>query len=262
VKRVGMGPLGIDAVTFAEALDVIEALVRRGEGGTVFTPNVDHVVLASEDARLRAAYADASLSLVDGVPVVWSSRLLGTPLPEKISGSDLVEPLMERAAARGWRVYFLGGAPAAAEKAKEILRARLPSLEIVGIDSPRIDMTAPPGARREIVTRLREARPDLVLVALGAPKQEIFSHEVARDVKAVFVGVGASLDFIAGLVPRAPKWMSKVGLEWLYRLAKEPRRLASRYLLRDPKFLIILLHELRRTRLSSDRSRKAREEDA
>src|ERR1700742_1328204 len=111
VERIRMGRLPIDAVDFAGALNVIEDLVQARAGGMVFTPNVDHVVLAEKDERLRAAYARVSLSLVDGVPVLWASRLLGHPLPEKVSGSDLVLPLVERAAARGWRLYLLGGGP-------------------------------------------------------------------------------------------------------------------------------------------------------
>jgi N-acetylglucosaminyldiphosphoundecaprenol N-acetyl-beta-D-mannosaminyltransferase len=234
----------IDAVDLNGALDVIERLVRAGKGGTVFTPNVDHVVVAENNPRFRAAYRASDLSLVDGTPVLWASSVLGTRLPMKISGSDLVMPLLARAAERGFGVYFLGGDPGVAERARSVLERELPALKIVGIDSPRIDVDkiAP-----DVIARIQAARPEIVLVALGAPKQEIFSHEQREALRpSVLVGVGASLDFIAGTRHRAPVWLSQVGLEWLYRLAQEPRRLAGRYLLRDPKFFWIVGRQLAR----------------
>jgi N-acetylglucosaminyldiphosphoundecaprenol N-acetyl-beta-D-mannosaminyltransferase len=241
LSRVRVGKLPIDVVDFAGALDAIDRLISAKNGGTVFTPNV---VMAEHDERFRTAYAAAALSLVDGTPVLWAARLLRTPLPEKISGSDLVMPLLRRAAERGHRVYFLGGAPGVADLAKSKLEAELPGIQIVGTDASRIDVNAL-GEADEVAERIRLAKPDLVLVALGAPKQEIWSYTRAERLKpAVLIGVGASLDFVAGIQKRAPRWMSKAGLEWLYRLAQEPRRLAARYLLRDPEFCLILMRQL------------------
>lgn len=246
-KRFRIGHVPIDSLTFAQAIDAIDALVARGQGGTVFTPNIDHVVQADENERFRAAYASASLSLVDGMPVLWASRLLGEPLPEKVSGSDLVVPLLERAAARGWRVFFLGGLPGSAEEARDLLVKRIAGLNVVGVASPMISLAEDPSAHAAVVDLLRQARADLVLVALGAPKQELFSYTIADHVRpAVMIGIGGTLDFIAGKVRRAPPWMSDNGLEWLHRLAQEPRRMWRRYLVRDPKFLLVLLRELRR----------------
>lgn len=245
LRRVRVGKLPIDVVDFGGALDAIDRLVQARHGGTVFTPNVDHVVMAEHDEPFRSAYAGAALSLVDGTPVLWASRLLRTPLPAKISGSDLVMPLMERAAKRGYRVYFLGGAPGVADLARSKLEQALPNIQIVGTDASRIDMRRDPHSADEVVERIQNAKPDLVLVALGAPKQEIWSHARIELLKpAVMIGVGASLDFIAGIQKRAPRWMSSSGLEWLYRLAQEPKRLATRYLLRDPEFCLILLRQL------------------
>ena len=245
LPRVRIGKLPLDVVDFDGALDAIDRLIRAKNGGTVFTPNVDHVVMAEHDERFRTAYAAAALSLVDGTPVLWAARLLRTPLPAKISGSDLVMPLLRRAAERGYRVYFLGGAPGVADLAKSKLEAALPGIQIVGTDASRIDVNQL-GEADEVAERIRRAEPDLVLVALGAPKQEIWSHMRAERLKpAVLIGVGASLDFVAGIQKRAPSWMSKSGLEWLYRLVQEPRRLAARYLLRDPEFCLILLRQLR-----------------
>ncbi len=243
---IEIGPLTVDAVTRTEALDAFDALVRAREGGAVFTPNVDHVVLAEENARMRMAYARVSLSLADGMPLVWALRLLGHDVPEKVSGSDLVLPLLARAAQRGWRVYLLGGAPGVAALARDRLRETLPALQIVGVDAPRIDIDEPSEARAATLGRIQVAAPDLVLVALGAPKQEIWIDLVRDQLRpAIFFGVGASLDFVAGTLPRAPAWMSQSGLEWLFRLTREPGRLWRRYLLRDPKFLLIVGRSLR-----------------
>lgn len=243
--RIRVGKLPIDVVDFQGALDTIDRLIGAGEGGTVYTPNVDHIVTAERNERFQKAYDAASLSLVDGTPVLWASRLLRTPLPTKISGSDLVMPLMQRAAERGYRVYFLGGTEGVADLARKKLEAALPGIQIVGIDDSRIDVSGDLSGTDETVERIRNARPDLVLVALGAPKQEIWS-QARRGLlsPAVLIGVGASLDFVAGIQKRAPRWMSKVGIEWVYRLAQEPRRLAGRYLLRDPEFCWILLRQL------------------
>ncbi len=249
--RWQLGALPVDRVTFDEALATVRSLVARGEGGAVYTPNVDHVVLAagSDHAAqaLRRAYAEVDLSLADGMPVVWASRLLGVPVPEKISGSDLTPRLITLSEQERWRVYLLGGA---SDDAAERLHQTHPRLEIAGAASPRIDMTQPPSARADVVAAVRRASPDVVLVGLGAPKQELFIHEVRGALRpAVLFGIGASIDFIAGKVKRAPSWVSSIGLEWAYRLLREPRRLWRRYLLRDPRFFGIVLRDLVRRRL-------------
>jgi N-acetylglucosaminyldiphosphoundecaprenol N-acetyl-beta-D-mannosaminyltransferase len=240
VKSVSFGSLRADAVSHAQALDIVEQLIRRGDGGAIFHANVDAVVLAEDNAQFRAAYSRASLSLADGMPLLWASRFLGLRLPEKISGSDFVPIVLARAAERGWRVYFLGGKPGVAELARDKLREKLPALQVVGIDAPAIEENDPPERREPILARVRAAHPDVVVVALGAPKQEIWIDLVRDDLRpAVLFAVGASLDFAAGTIARAPRWISKAGLEWLYRLCKEPRRLWRRYLVRDPRFLLI-----------------------
>jgi N-acetylglucosaminyldiphosphoundecaprenol N-acetyl-beta-D-mannosaminyltransferase len=226
-----------------EAIDAIVQLVRDGRGGTVFTPNVDHVVQAEHNEAFREAYGRTALSLVDGTPVLWAARLLGTPLPEKLSGSDLFEPLLERAAKEQLRVVLLGGGPGVAELAAKNLKERLPTLQVVDTLSPRIGLSST-DEERECVARLIRARADLIFVCLGAPKQELFSDRNRQALApAVLVGFGAAVDFAAGTVPRAPGWMSRAGLEWAFRLGREPRRLAARYLLRDPAFFRIIARQ-------------------
>ncbi len=247
VGRTGLfyGNVWVDALTFEGALDAFEALVLRRRGGRVFTPNIDHVVIAEHDARFAAAYAHADLSFADGMPLVALSRLRSVRLPEKVSGSDFTLPLMARAAARGWRVYLLGGMPGVADTAAERLRERYPSIEIVGRDPARIDLAASAEERTAEVARIAATRPDIVMVALGAPKQEVWIDEVAdRLAPAVLIGVGASLDFLAGTAVRAPAWMSRAGLEWLHRLSHDPKRLLHRYLVRDAEFPAILARQL------------------
>jgi len=250
VGRLHLGRLVIDRLTSAGALEAIERLVERQRGGTVVTPNVDHVVIAERNEEFRAAYASADLSLADGMPIVWSSRLLGAPLPEKISGSDLVLPLMDRAAARSWRVFLLGAGPGVAQAASERLR-RERGVDVVGVAAPlvRVGQGESDPEGDAAVEAIRAANPHLVLVAFGAPKQEIWMHR-RRDAlaPAVLLGVGASLDFVAGRVRRAPRWVSRAGLEWLWRLAREPRRLARRYLVEGARFAAILWRELRARR--------------
>jgi N-acetylglucosaminyldiphosphoundecaprenol N-acetyl-beta-D-mannosaminyltransferase len=258
-QGVRFGHLFIDRLTFAQALDEIERLVDRRQGGAVLTPNVDHVVLAEIDERFRQAYQAASLSLVDGMPLLWCSHLLGVRLPEKISGSDLVHPLIERCAQRGFRVFLLGGLPGAAEAAAKALQAELPSLIIADTFAPMIDLQKPRSEREAIVTRIQQAKADVVLVGLGAPKQELWIHENLAALRpAVLFGIGASIDFMAGAVPRAPRWMSNAGLEWLYRLGKEPQRMWRRYLVRGPRFLPILLRDLRAKRDAASASPEQR----
>jgi N-acetylglucosaminyldiphosphoundecaprenol N-acetyl-beta-D-mannosaminyltransferase len=235
----------IDPVTLGEALDRVARLVEAGDGGTVFTPNVDHVVLADENPAFREAYAASSLSLVDGTPVLWACRLLGHPVPEKVSGADLLRPLAQRAAREGWRAYLFGGAPGVAGRAATRLRVDFPGLAVVGAEGPQVDLSAPPETRLAAVRRIQRARPHVVLVALGGLKAELWTREFAEALKpAVLIAVGAALDFLTGAQRRAPAWMSRAGLEWLHRLASDPRRLAARYLLRDPKFAPLVLRLL------------------
>lgn len=238
--RVRVGALSLDVLDRSAAIDAIIRLVRAGRGGTVFTPNVDHIVQAEHDTQFREAYARTDLSLVDGTPVLWAARLLGTPLPAKLSGSDMFEPLLQRAAQEGLRIVLLGGGPGVAELAAENLRRQIPTLQIVDTLAPRLGL-AETDEERICVERLVRAKADLVFVCLGAPKQELFSDRNRRALApAVLIGFGAAVDFAAGTIPRAPTWMSRMGLEWAFRLGREPKRLAARYLLRDPEFFKIV----------------------
>ena len=252
--QVCYGEIWVDAITRAQAFDILRHLVSHG-GGAVYTPNVDHVVLAERNAGLRSAYARASLCLADGAPIVWTAPLLGCTIPEKLSGSDLAIPLARLASEMGWRVYLLGGAPGVAAAAAKRFREECGTL-IVGVDDAIVRLDADPAAGRAIVDRITAARPHLVFVALGAPKQELWIDRHLDEIRpAVAIGVGASLDFVAGYVRRAPTWVSRIGAEWVFRLVQEPRRLWRRYLIQDPQFIVILLRSMRRPRQARVRQR-------
>jgi N-acetylglucosaminyldiphosphoundecaprenol N-acetyl-beta-D-mannosaminyltransferase len=246
--RVRFGRLWVDVLNFHEAITAVRDLVRRGEGGAIFTPNVDHVVLVDQHPKFRQAYRRASLSLADGMPLVWTSRLLGKKIPEKLSGSDMIEPLIQVAAAEQWRVYFLGGMPGdpgAARVAADRLRAAY-GVNIVGIDPAKVSADGDTEADREVAARVRAAKPDIVFVALGTPKQELWISQWLNELRpTVAIGCGASLDFISGQVTRAPRWVSEAGFEWAFRLAQDPKRMWRRYLVRGPRFFGILLRTAR-----------------
>jgi N-acetylglucosaminyldiphosphoundecaprenol N-acetyl-beta-D-mannosaminyltransferase len=238
-QRLRIGHLWVDALRFDEVLREIEKLVDRGQGGSVFTPNVDHIVKAESNDEFRAAYEHASLSLADGMPLVWVAGLLGCPLPERVAGSDLLLPLMDLAVRREWRVYLLGGAPGVAREVATTL-SRDRGVRVVGWDDCRIgpDGSDPTG---DSIRRARAAAPHIILVGLGPPKQELWIHRSFEEVRpAVAFGIGAGLDFLAGKYKRAPRWVGRVGLEWAFRLLQEPRRLWRRYLIEAPRFAPIV----------------------
>lgn len=243
LARIRIGTLDVDAVTFDGALQAIDELVFAGKGGAVFTPNVDHVMLAEKNDLLRAAYSRANLSLADGVPIVWASRLIRPGLPAKVSGSDLLVPLMQLAGERAWRVYILGGATGVAAEAARMFTERY-GVTIVGVDDAEIGLSATP-AERDVVARIIAANPSLLVVALGSPKQELFIDRVRAELgSTVSIGLGASLDFATGRVRRAPAWVSGMGMEWLYRVSQEPGRLWKRYFVQDTQFILVLLRTL------------------
>ncbi len=254
LERVPFGRIHAHAVTFDGAVSEIVELCRAGAGGIVVTPNVDHVVIAEHDDALVAAYDGAALSLADGKPLIWLSRAMGSPLPAKVSGSDLALPLCARAAREGLSVFLLGAKDGVGARAAEVLERACPGLVVAGVLSPPLGFDKDPAADAAVVRAVRDAKPALVLVALGAPRQELWMHaHKAELAPAVLLGVGGTLDFLAGEVKRAPSWMSDNGLEWLYRLAQQPRRMAGRYLVRDRAFAGIALRALRTSRRWSRR---------
>jgi N-acetylglucosaminyldiphosphoundecaprenol N-acetyl-beta-D-mannosaminyltransferase len=247
-RQIRLGKIYADQIDFEGAIAHIVKLAKSG-GGYVVTPNVDHVVIAEHEPEFLKAYQGADLSLVDGQPLVWMARAMGERFPGKISGSDLVRPLCAAAATEGLSIYILGATPPTVTKAIEILCVENPGLRIAGHSSPMIPVT---GEGREVdaaMAHIRSCKPDIILVAIGSPKQELLmSKHRANFEPAVAIGIGAAIDFIAGTVKRSPEWMSRSGLEWLYRLSREPRRLAHRYLVRDRQIVPIFFRMLKMPR--------------
>jgi N-acetylglucosaminyldiphosphoundecaprenol N-acetyl-beta-D-mannosaminyltransferase len=214
-----------------QCVDHIMESLSFGRGGWVVTPNLDQLRRLVRDEALRESYARADLSVADGMPLVWASRLQRTPLPERVAGSDLIWSLSAAAAERGRSVYFLGGDPGTAEECASRLAARFPTLKVAGTSCPEVGFEQRPECIAELVAALGAQRPDIVFVALGSPKQEALIQRLRQTLPhAWWLGVGISFSFVAGRVNRAPEWLRGLGLEWAHRLVQEPRRLARRYL--------------------------------
>ena len=234
-----------DNVTMIEAIARIDQLLQRDRPALVVTPNADHVVRMQRDRQYATIVSRADLVLADGQPVIWASRLLGTPLKERVAGSDLLPRLCEHAAIQGYRVFFLGGDPGAAEGAKAVLERKCPDLQVVGASCPPYGFERSPAHDDEVVAAVRSARPDILFVGLGSPKQEVWidSHQ-HKHLATVSIGIGISFGFVSGQVKRAPVWMQRAGLEWFHRLGSEPGRLWKRYIIRGPQFITLLAGEL------------------
>jgi N-acetylglucosaminyldiphosphoundecaprenol N-acetyl-beta-D-mannosaminyltransferase len=234
--------LDFHRLTEAEVVGhVIEASLG-GRGGWVVTPNIDICRQAYRDPALRGLVARASLVVPDGMPLVWAARLRGDPLPERVAGGSLIFSLSEAAARHGRSVYFLGGAPRGPQQAGRELGDRYPGLAVAGADAPPFGFEADPRAIDEIRGRLLAARPDIVYVGLGCPKQERLIAQLLPSLPDTwFLACGAAIGYAARTLPRAPHWMRQAGLSWLYRLTHEPRRLLRRYLVHDLPFAVRLL---------------------
>jgi len=245
-KKVLIGSVLIDNVDWPEAIRRVEELIREDCQAFVTTPNVDHVVTAESDDLFRTIYRQADLVLADGVPIIWASKFLGTPIKEKISGSDFLVRFCPVAAEKGYRLFFLGGMPTAAEISADILTRKYPGLKVVGVSCPPIGFHEDHESNARVLEEITKAAPDIVFVGLGAPKQEkwIFRNKESYRAPVSFT-VGASFDFVAGITARAPLLMQEIGLEWFWRLLKEPRKLWKRYLIKDMKFFPLIIRQKR-----------------
>jgi N-acetylglucosaminyldiphosphoundecaprenol N-acetyl-beta-D-mannosaminyltransferase len=227
----------IHAIDMPTAVDTVLSWCRdTGEPACRFvvTPNVDHAVMFQSRGDLRQAYAGASLVLADGAPLVAVSRLLRRPLPERVAGSDLVPALFDRLSRESpsapLKVFLLGAAPGVGERAAAEIERRWKNLDVVGTYSPPLGFELDAAENERILAMIADVEPDLLLVGLGAPKQELWVARHAEQLKArSALCIGATIDFLAGEKSRSPRWMRRVGLEWFHRLCSEPSRLAKRY---------------------------------
>lgn len=227
--------VAFDALTLTEAEERADALLRARRGGYIVTANPEIVLHSRDDAAYAAAVNGADLVLADGVGDLYAARILGTPLPERVAGSDLTPRLLSRLAERGGSVFLYGARPGVAERAGEALRSACPGLRIAGTENGYIsDETA-------LFTALDKEQPDLLLLGLGVPRQELWMARNRQRTNAVMIGVGGLLDVFAGDIPRAPEAWQKLGLEWLYRLLREPKRIKR--MIRLPKILLLAARE-------------------
>jgi N-acetylglucosaminyldiphosphoundecaprenol N-acetyl-beta-D-mannosaminyltransferase len=231
----------VDCVTEKQVTTHVISSFRAGIGGWIATPNVDHLRIISERPDLLRMVNEASLRVADGMPLVWASRLHGTPLPERITGAGLALSLTAAAARAGASIFLLGGDPGDAEAAAAVLKRLNPDLKIVGIICPPAGFEHDTLQMTQIGNVLHQARPDLVYSCFGFPKQELVIRALRERLpSAWFLGLGGSLAIVSGRTPRAPRWLQNIGMEWLWRLGLEPRRLFHRYIMRDLPFVFRL----------------------
>lgn len=228
----------VNNVSMDETIAYIEQLVQEKKRSYVVAINVDVVMKIEEDKYLKEITDNADMVLVDGKPLIWVSNWHKKPVKEKISGSDLVPNICEVAAKKGYSIFFIGGKDGIAEQAKKNLEEKLPDINIVGTYAPPFGFEKDQKELDKINNMITEAKPDLLIVCFGCPKQEKFIYENYQKYgPTVSICAGATIDFLAGNVKRAPKWMSDHGLEWLYRFSQEPKRLFKRYFVDDVKIL-------------------------
>ena len=238
MARIKFMNTDIDNLTMAETLNEIDKLIQKKNCSYVVTPNVDHIVRLEKDEELQKVYKNASLILTDGKPLIWISKWYKTPIKEKISGSDLFPRVCQLAANKNYTMYLLGAAEGVADTAAKNLMKKYPGLNVVGTYSPPFGFEKNKQEMDKIKMQIQDVHPDILIVGLGCPKQEKFMYYHCKELGVpISFGLGASIDFEAGNIKRAPKWMSNHGLEWLYRFSKEPKRLFKRYFVDDLKII-------------------------
>jgi N-acetylglucosaminyldiphosphoundecaprenol N-acetyl-beta-D-mannosaminyltransferase len=239
--RIEMMGCLIDNLSMKETLQKIETFIQSRHPHQHVAVNADKLRKASKDPELRRIINECALINVDGVPVVWASRLLGKPLKERVAGIDLFEFLVKRAAEKGWRVFFLGAREEIVQALKALYEKRFPRLQVAGYRNGywRSEEEA------SVVRLIAASRPDLLFVAMSSPKKEQFLGRYQAEMQVPFaMGVGGSFDVAVGKVKRAPMWMRQYGLEWFFRFLQEPRRMFKRYFIDGTYFFWLLLKEL------------------
>jgi N-acetylglucosaminyldiphosphoundecaprenol N-acetyl-beta-D-mannosaminyltransferase len=246
--RVDLDGTGFDRITEEEVVAVVRDALAHGRGGRIITPNIDVMRLARTSEDVRRLLGEADLIVADGMPLVWASRLSGTPLPERVAGSSLIWSLSAGLGRDRRSVCVIGGAPAAegemdgATRAADRLAAACPGLRVAGTFCPEFGYENDNDAYVDMCAKVVEAEPDMVFVGLGFLKQEKVISEIRPELPGSwFIGCGAAVNFVAGDVERAPRWMQRTGLEWAHRLGTEPKRLAGRYLRHDAPYALRLL---------------------
>ncbi len=245
-ERITLMGCQVDNLSMEETLGRIEGFIQSGRPHQHVVVNVDKLVKASRDPELRRIINECALINVDGMPVVWASRLLGKPLKERVAGVDLFEALMRRAGEKGWRVFLLGAREEVVGKVAETYQRKYPKLVLAGY---RNGYWKGEAEEAEVAEQIRASRADLLFVAISSPKKEQFLGRYQAEMKIPFaMGVGGTFDVAIGRVKRAPLWMQRWGLEWFYRFLQEPRRMFRRYFIEDMAFVWLFIKEAARGR--------------
>jgi N-acetylglucosaminyldiphosphoundecaprenol N-acetyl-beta-D-mannosaminyltransferase len=242
-QRVDLGGVLIDRVDLSSAIDRVRGFLRSGKTNQIVTVNLDFVAISRRDEGFRETINAAEMAVADGMPLVWVSRMGDEPLPQRLTGVELVDECCALAVETDTSVFLLGAGPGVADAAANKLRERFPGLRIAGVYAPPFGPLSE-DENEHIIQLVQAARPDFLFVALGAPQQDVWirNNRERLDVP-VCMGIGCVLDLLAGVVSRAPSWMQQSGLEWLFRLAQEPARLWRRYIVDDMPVLVWLVRQ-------------------
>jgi len=254
-SRVHLGGIRVDRLDLPLVANRFRTFLHTGQSHQIVTVNLDFLNIARHDAEFRATVNSADMVVADGMPLVWASRIKGHPLPARITGHELIHECGQLSSETGRGFFLLGAAPGIAEVAGARLEQRYPGLKVVGTYSPTFDSQEEDD---HVIEMIERSRPGFLLVALGAPRQDLWIHRHRQRLSVpVCIGVGCVLDILAGSVKRAPEWIQQSGLEWSYRLAQEPRRLWRRYVLNDlPMFGRLMAETLRPDRAAEETHRR------
>ena len=251
-KRIKAFGVEIDPLTMNEAADECVAIAGRRDNVLpyVVTPNIDHIVNLQGNVPFQSAYTNAALVLTDGKPVRLALSMLGHPIKETVPGSDLIPAIFSKISSQGssLTVFLLGAEPGVADRAAEVIHNRWSGVKVVGTYSPPYGFEHMPEENLKIIDLVNNVNPDVLIIGLGAPKQELWVCDNRNELRAgIALCVGATIDFLAGEQSRAPEWMRDYGLEWLYRMLSQPRRLIFRYAKGAVVFPVLVLREFCRS---------------
>jgi N-acetylglucosaminyldiphosphoundecaprenol N-acetyl-beta-D-mannosaminyltransferase len=245
VPKINIGGTGISDITLDETMDLFDVWIQKKQQKRICVTPVNCVVWANKNVSLQQIYNTADLTLCDGVPLIWASLFLGqNKIRGRVTGLDLLPQYIQRCHQHNFSMFFLGGAAGVAEAFKVQLEGKYPGIKIVGTYSPPFANEFSEEENRKMVQLINNANPDVLWVSLTAPKQDLWINQHIHSINSkINIGIGAALDVAVGKFKRAPVWMQKTGLEWLYRFIKEPKRLFRRYFIEAPAIVPILLKQ-------------------
>jgi len=243
-KRIKFSGVRIDNLTMQEVINKIEKLIKEKKSSYIVTPNAAHIVLLQKDKEFKEVYKHASLVLCDSMPLFWATKILGFPLKQRITGTDLLFSLSKLSLRKNYKIFFLGAKEQIIEKASENLQHKFPNLQIAGIHNGYFS------DNNKTIEKINKVKPDMLFIGMGFPKQEKWIHKYIDQIDTkVIICIGGVFDVVAGKTKRAPMWMQKCGLEWFFRVCQEPRRLWKRYLISNTIFIWLVLKQFIKIRI-------------